>query len=446
MEHLDSKMKISARVYSYIIAYGGLLFTVFMLFRYISLGSVNADWPVVLTLAALIIISRSFPLYVDTNIILDLSFLFLLTAMLIYGIDATVSLLLVCTPLEFNSNYKKENNHFLSILNAAPIKTLFNMGNHALSIYFGSVVFKLVGGVSGDLSLPGILLPLLMFVIVVMVTNSVILFALLSLNGQVSFFEAFRANFVDMISSWIATTPIGYFFALILTMPSGSYLAILFFIPFGLARYAFKLYIDSRNQTMNLIHTLIAAVEAKDKYTKGHSVRVSDYAELLAYEMNFPKKKIETLRSASVLHDIGKIGIRDDILNKNAMLTPEEWETMKKHPGYAKDILQKSSMPENVLEIILHHHERYDGTGGYPPLQHGETVSLSAYILTVADTFDAITSDRPYRAGKDPETAISIIAGESGKQFHPTVVNALLRSKEKISKMVQDFKEETEGV
>lgn len=446
MEHLDSKMKISARIYSYIIAFGGLLFTLFIIYKYIMSGDFKANYMIMISIAIMMIISRSFPLNVDENIFLDLSFLFLLTSMLIFGKEATISLLFFCTPLIFNFKYKKEKNSFLSVLNTPIVKTLFNIGNHVISIYIGGLVFSLTGGVPGDLSLPYILLPLLLFVIVVLIMNSIILFTLLSLNGHVSFFEAFRANFVEMISSWLATTPIGYFFAAILCMPSGPYLAILFFIPLGLARYAFKLYIDSRNQTMRLIHTLVAAIEAKDKYTKGHSIRVSDYAGLIAREMCLPKNKINILRTASVLHDIGKIGIGDAILNKNAMLNPEEWSIIKKHPKYAIDILVKSKIPNNILEIVLHHHERYDGEGGYPPLtEEDEPVSIYAYILAVADTFDAITSDRPYRLGKEAEIAIDIISKESGKQFHPEVVEALLKSKDEIIKLVHDFKEEAQG-
>jgi len=187
------------------------------------------------------------------------------------------------------------------------------------------------------------------------------------------------------------------------------------------------------------ISTLSAMVDARHPLTAGHSQRVTDYSLLIAREMGMSKDEIETLKYAAILHDIGKIGIRDEVLLKNGPFTPEERAEMNTHPVKTKAILDEFYFPkglEEVPDVALHHHEKINGEG-YPDGLTGEQLPLGSKIMTVADVFDALTSRRDYPKYASGETlngdpmplsmAVSILKQESGSHFDPDVVAAFLR-------------------
>ncbi len=182
------------------------------------------------------------------------------------------------------------------------------------------------------------------------------------------------------------------------------------------------------------IHTsisLAAAIDARDPYTHGHTERVTQYALSIAEELaEIPEAQAyknfrETLHVAALLHDVGKIGVPDSILNKNSQLTKEEYEKVKEHSVTGAAILYPIRELGDIAREVRAHHERYDGTG-YPDGLKGEEIPLMARIIAVADTYDAITSDRPYRQKKMSEVAVQIIKDNSGTQFDPIVVSAFL--------------------
>ncbi|MBT1073847.1 HD domain-containing phosphohydrolase [Geobacter grbiciae] len=174
------------------------------------------------------------------------------------------------------------------------------------------------------------------------------------------------------------------------------------------------------------LKTLAAAVEARDSYTRGHIDRVARYALGIAREMGLPPETVSRVEMAAILHDIGKIGIPDAILRKESSLTPEELEIMQAHSLKRMEIISTSDFFSSVMNAILYHHEFYDGTG-YPSGLKGEEIPLVARIITVADSFDAMTTDRPYRRGMPQETALAEIERWKGSQFDPQVVDAFLR-------------------
>ncbi len=178
----------------------------------------------------------------------------------------------------------------------------------------------------------------------------------------------------------------------------------------------------------NLFSTLsafVAAVEARDKYTKQHSSRVAEIAIKIAEQMNCSKEDINVLNFAGKLHDIGKIGIRDEILLKAGRLTSEEFEKIMEHPIIGANIVGKLGLWEQEKTIIKHHHERYDGKG-YPDGLAKEEIPLLARILSVADSYDAMASDRAYRKKMENEKVIKCIKENEGSQFDPAVVKAFL--------------------
>ncbi|MEO8911062.1 MAG: HD domain-containing phosphohydrolase [Gemmatimonadaceae bacterium] len=181
-----------------------------------------------------------------------------------------------------------------------------------------------------------------------------------------------------------------------------------------------------RLMSVSIAETLINAMEAKDVYLRGHSQRVSELAEQLAEEMGLADGMREDLKVAGRLHDVGKIGIREAILNKPGRLTPEEFEHVKQHVQIGLDILAPLSHLRTPLNYVEHHHERWDGNG-YPRALAAEDIPLGARILCAADTFDALTSKRAYRDPMTPVAALEHLKVDVGKQFDPGVYEALVR-------------------
>lgn len=172
--------------------------------------------------------------------------------------------------------------------------------------------------------------------------------------------------------------------------------------------------------------TLIAlsnALDLRDTETEGHSVRVAEIAVKIGREIDISDAQLEALWHGALLHDIGKIGVPDQILNKTSQLTPDEWQIMRQHPIWGADIVSSIEFLADAVDVVRHHHEAWDGSG-YPDGLSGEDIPLIARIFMVADTYDAITSNRPYRAGRSPQVAWDIIMQESGNRFDPDVVEA----------------------
>lgn len=197
---------------------------------------------------------------------------------------------------------------------------------------------------------------------------------------------------------------------------------LLFFIPLMLARYTFKLYLDMRKNYFETLNVLVRAIEASDPYTSGHSLRVSAYAEAIAKQVRLPQGKIDLIKSAALMHDIGKIGIDKSILNKTGKLEKEEFEKIKSHPEIGAAIISDLSYLTNISDIIRHHHERDDGKG-YPDGLSHDNIPLETSIMTIADAFDAMTTNRPYRSSLSLESALQEIKNNQGTQFNPDIVD-----------------------
>ena len=176
---------------------------------------------------------------------------------------------------------------------------------------------------------------------------------------------------------------------------------------------------------MESIETLRYTVEAKDPYTRGHSDRVSAYSVLIGEHLNLSEDDLRILRIGGLFHDIGKIGVPDSILLKNSKLTDEEYSEIKNHPSIGAHILSTASIFADVLPIVKHHHEKYNGTG-YPSQLKGEDIPYFARIAAVADTFDAMTSKRPYRNSLELDYVKNEFIKYKGIQFDPQLVDVFL--------------------
>ncbi|MDD5747849.1 MAG: GAF domain-containing protein [Actinomycetota bacterium] len=191
-----------------------------------------------------------------------------------------------------------------------------------------------------------------------------------------------------------------------------------------------RLYQRLEDSYIGTIASLVTAMEARDPYTTGHSARVTKYAVAIAHELGLTPDEIDDIRLAGMLHDLGKIGIPDNVLKKPGRLTEDEYSAIKMHPALSVKILESLPQLGNIIPLIYHHHERYDG-GGYMNGKSGEEIPLGARILAVADSYEAMTSDRPYRKALSKEEAVAEIKRNSGSQFDSKVAEAFLRLLEK---------------
>jgi HD-GYP domain-containing protein (c-di-GMP phosphodiesterase class II) len=176
---------------------------------------------------------------------------------------------------------------------------------------------------------------------------------------------------------------------------------------------------------MSTIHALAATIEARDPYIYGHSRKVSRYAVALAEAAGLPVEKVSVINTAAMLHDIGKIGVPDEVLNKTGKLDNESWKLIQAHPALSTTIVGHVASLVASLPAILHHHERWDGLG-YPDGLKGSQIPVEARVLAIADAFDAMTSNRPYRSKLSYKKVMQELKQCSGTQFDPELIETFL--------------------
>lgn len=188
-----------------------------------------------------------------------------------------------------------------------------------------------------------------------------------------------------------------------------------------------KLYGELKETFYEIVFALADTIEKRDPYTGGHTKRVMDYCIAIANQMGLDKDEIEKLKLSAILHDIGKIGIRDSILLKEDKLSEEEYLAIQNHTIYGAEILKHVKKLEKIIPGVKYHHEKFDGSG-YPEKLKKEEIPLIARIIAVADTFDAMTTDRPYRRGLSFEFALKELKNKAGTQFDPQIVDHLIEA------------------
>lgn len=225
----------------------------------------------------------------------------------------------------------------------------------------------------------------------------------------------------------LAVLPVVFsFFLAWLTANLGLAGAIVMLLPIAVVRQLMRTAAELTNVTEELLDLMVAAIEARDPYTSGHSKRVAEASVIIARAIGLKESEVERVQVAALLHDVGKIDERfARILAKEGRLTPDEWDTMKQHPIRSAELVQKISSLKDVVPAIRHHHENWDGTG-YPDCIIGEKIPLASRIIMFADTLDAITTDRPYRKALDPEEARREFVKFRGKQFDPHICEVVV--------------------
>lgn len=318
-----------------------------------------------------------------------------------------------------------EDGVYYHLLNSSIYKRVFNGSAYAIGAYVSGVIYQLIAvrfelGQFYGMSLIGLVMTILTYVSV-----NVLLFTILyAIIDQ----RAIRIILREMhwiIKNFIGISPLGIIMA-VAYQRSGWFMVLLILGPLIMARYSFKLYIDMKQQYFETIKTLSNALDAKDNYTNGHSIRVADISVAIANQMQMMPNQVETIKTAALLHDIGKIGIADAIINKPGRLEMSEIYEIRRHPEIGEQILKDVRALKDIAKIVKHHHERFDGNG-YPDSLIGDQIPIESAIIAVADAYDAMTSNRIYRMAMTYERAIKIITDEKGVQFHPEVVEAFLQ-------------------
>lgn len=320
-------------------------------------------------------------------------------------------------------------------------KLLFNMTAPALSIWLAAQLFFFVSGVppltQEATNLSALLPGLLVFAVVYFLLNSWLMAAAVSFEESSSPLQIWRHNFLWLSLSFFSGASVSILLVSISRELNLAALALI--VPLLIISYLTyhtsmarvedaNRHVDELNQLyLSTIETLAMAIDAKDQVTHGHIRRVQEYSVALAHQMGVDDKKlIKAIEAASLLHDMGKLAVPENILNKPGKLTRDEFEIMKTHSSAGADILASIQFPYPVVPIVRHHHENWDGTG-YPDHLSGTDIPIGARILSVVDCFDALTSDRPYRGKLGESEAIAILLERRGTMYDPLVVDAFIQ-------------------
>jgi putative nucleotidyltransferase with HDIG domain len=302
-------------------------------------------------------------------------------------------------------------------------KIIFNASQYALSVGVAGITYQYVGGVVGFQNFFKFAFPAILCALTYCLVNSILVTIVISFAQDSKITTVWRVDIKEMIPSYIAEAPMGFLMAIVY-VEVGIIGILLFFFPLLLARRSFELYTKMRKVYLDTIRALAAAIDAKDPYTKGHSERVAETSVALAQELNLSGRDIENIEYTALLHDIGKIGIADSILGKKDSLTSQEFDKIKEHTIMGANIIEPIDFLKNSYWAIYHHHEKYNGKG-YPDGIKSEDIPILARIIAVADAYDAMGSDRPYRKKLNKDKILKELNDQSGKQFDPEVVKAL---------------------
>ncbi|PWV50105.1 MULTISPECIES: HD-GYP domain-containing protein [Nocardiopsis] len=320
----------------------------------------------------------------------------------------------------------------LAVRRQGLVKRAFNGAQFALAAHVAGHVYLLLGGtvgVPGQSDFPGIVLPYVAAVLTHTLLNSVLIGVLMWCLGVTRPAGAGPLRWRPLAALEVAS--VGYqMLGLAIAAIWGAVgiiAPLLVLLPLFIARWVFGQQTAEARAHEATLATLCQAVETKDYYTRGHCMRVAQGSAMIAAELGMPAERVQKIRYAGMLHDIGKLGVPTKVLQKNGKLTDDEYAAIKLHPTRGYEIVREISFLDEALAGIRHHHERLDGRG-YPMGLVGMEIPESARIISVADVFDCLTSTRSYRKAWSVEDAIVELRRCAGSQFDPRMVEALVRA------------------
>ncbi|MFQ5511777.1 MAG: HD-GYP domain-containing protein [Candidatus Krumholzibacteriia bacterium] len=337
-----------------------------------------------------------------------------LAAILIFGAPATVF-------IEAISTFLSE----VFIQRRPAVRIAFNVPLLIVTVGISGLVYESFGPRWTSLDTPRFLIPLFACGVVYYAVNTFSISTIIALSDFKNPLRIWKQNYMWNFFHILAFLPVAAIFALVYTS-HGMWTIALFVVPLFLARYTFQLYIEMKEAHINTVAALTSALDANDPYTHGHSYRVSRYALRLGRAMGLSSRDLEILEYSALLHDIGKIAIRKEILHKAGKLSDEERRSLSTHPTIGADIVENLKFLKEAAVLVRCHHEQPDGKG-YPVGLKGDEIPIGSRILLCADAFDAMTSDRPYRKGLSVDKVVGQFRQYKGEQFDMDVATLLVR-------------------
>ena len=313
------------------------------------------------------------------------------------------------------------------VVKRQPLKVIFNTAQQAFAVALAILAYRALGGQaltsisqSGSISLIALFL-------VFFLANSICVSGAIGITSGANSWSIWQKNTLGALPYDFLSLPVILFFVWIYSeyKVTGAFVLA---VPLLGLRQLYKVNWQLEQTNRELLELMVAAIEARDPYTSGHSRRVAEKTRVIAAAMGLREKEIDRMVAAALLHDVGKIHeIFGPILSKPGRLSPEEQVIMRTHPVKSAELASTVTQLTDVVPLIRHHHENWDGTG-YPDGLKGEEIPLGSRIIMFADTIDAMTTDRPYRAALDAAAVRKELVRFRGTQFDPTICDALLRS------------------
>ena len=379
----------------------------------------HVNWNQYLLLQVLIfgiigIASESLPVALPKGGYVTVSYPIILAELILFPLGVTLTIILI-SYLAIMGKFASKTPCFKRAYNASQCILCVATAYEPLNYFKATVI---------QINVKFLILYILAAIIYLVLNITIVSIALGALQNKSSWL-IWVSNFRWSVPNSCAFVPLGFLLAL-LYKNWGALGICMLLIPLLACRHAFQLYVEMRENYLSTIEALVQALEAKDTYTSGHSARVGKLVVAIAEEIKMSEEKTEFLKYAAVLHDIGKIGVTEAILNKEGKLLEMEWDAIRNHPMMGHTIIKGIKFLYDIGNAVRHHHERYDGKG-YPDGIKGEEIPLESRIIAVADTYDAITSDRSYRKGKPHDEAIEELKRVAGSQLDPVIVKAFCK-------------------
>lgn len=314
-----------------------------------------------------------------------------------------------------------------------PKKTLFNVAQLTLAYSFAILAYRALGGrslvelhkvpVAQVTVLIG--LPMVAAYFITVIVNTLLVSRIVALTSGARTLQVWRENNTATIGIDILACPVIFLFAWTFSSYGPMLAAVLWFPILGL-RQMNTINLELAQTNRELLELMVKSIEARDPYTSGHSRRVKDHAIHIARLLGLSSKEVEHIGTAALLHDVGKIFDKyAPILAKEDRLTPEEWAIIKEHPADGANLIATMTTLRGLIPAVRHHHENWDGTG-YPDGLRGDSIPLASRVIMFADTFDAMTTDRPYRDALGEEVVRAELVKCRGRQFDPEITDRLL--------------------
>ncbi len=371
----------------------------------------QVSWFPVLVFLLLIILADSFPVTLPRGGNVTVSFAVNAASILLFQPLVVIAITII---RDLYMLFKGKNT----------IKHLFNISQISVSIGSAALVYRYLTPAAADFSISHIP-AFIASMVVIFLLNPTFVTIILALVEDEKPYAVWLVNIKWSSLTFLSMAPLGALIAIIY-ININFWGLVLFLLPLILARHSFQSYMNIRKTFLDTIKSLSLAIDAKDPYTRGHSSRVADYVVSLAHELKWPEDKIEFLQYIALIHDVGKVTVPEDILKKEGLLSRDEYNIMKTHSSAGAEVIKDVNYFAAGVYIIRHHHERWDGKG-YPDQIRGVDIPEGARIISVADAFDAMTSDRPYRNALPPSVALKELKSCTGTQFDPKVVAAFIR-------------------